>query len=153
METRLHRVGVVVLIAVLPLSLQAKKAKAGGGNVTSEIRQLAQDFDVAWNARQLDQVVAFYADDAVLLPQGMPAARGRDAIRNVLKGFMDAGATDLKLESERTESAGDLAFDAGSYSWREGSGKEHRGKYITTCLLYTSPSPRDLSTSRMPSSA
>ena len=25
--------------------------------------------------------------------------------------------------------------------------------YITSCLLYTSPSPRDLSTSRMPSSA
>ena len=27
------------------------------------------------------------------------------------------------------------------------------GKYVNTCLLYTSPSPRDLSTSRMPSSA
>ena len=27
------------------------------------------------------------------------------------------------------------------------------GADITTCLLYTSPSPRDLSTSRMPSSA
>ena len=26
-------------------------------------------------------------------------------------------------------------------------------KYICRCLLYTSPSPRDLSTSRMPSSA
>ena len=26
-------------------------------------------------------------------------------------------------------------------------------KYRNTCLLYTSPSPRDLSTSRMPSSA
>ena len=25
--------------------------------------------------------------------------------------------------------------------------------YVSTCLLYTSPSPRDLSTSRMPSSA
>ena len=25
--------------------------------------------------------------------------------------------------------------------------------FVTTCLLYTSPSPRDLSTSRMPSSA
>ena len=25
--------------------------------------------------------------------------------------------------------------------------------YVYTCLLYTSPSPRDLSTSRMPSSA
>ena len=27
------------------------------------------------------------------------------------------------------------------------------GQYLVTCLLYTSPSPRDLSTSRMPSSA
>ena len=26
-------------------------------------------------------------------------------------------------------------------------------EYLNTCLLYTSPSPRDLSTSRMPSSA
>jgi len=28
-----------------------------------------------------------------------------------------------------------------------------RDEYPSTCLLYTSPSPRDLSTSRMPSSA
>ena len=27
------------------------------------------------------------------------------------------------------------------------------GSLLTTCLLYTSPSPRDLTTSRMPSSA
>ena len=30
---------------------------------------------------------------------------------------------------------------------------EHRGLYKTTCLLYTSPSPRDATLSRMPSSA
>ena len=30
--------------------------------------------------------------------------------------------------------------------------KDNRG-FLGTCLLYTSPSPRDLSTSRMPSSA
>ena len=30
---------------------------------------------------------------------------------------------------------------------------EEWGQWILTCLLYTSPSPRDLSTSRMPSSA
>ena len=29
----------------------------------------------------------------------------------------------------------------------------HRGVFVVGCLLYTSPSPRDLSTSRMPSSA
>ena len=31
--------------------------------------------------------------------------------------------------------------------------KEHIEHQLHTCLLYTSPSPRDLSTSRMPSSA
>ena len=33
------------------------------------------------------------------------------------------------------------------------AGPSHRYGMIRTCLLYTSPSPRDLSTSRMPSSA
>ena len=31
--------------------------------------------------------------------------------------------------------------------------RAHIKALLTTCLLYTSPSPRDLSTSRMPSSA
>ena len=31
--------------------------------------------------------------------------------------------------------------------------KDPLGAHFITCLLYTSPSPRDLSTSRMPSSA
>mgnify|MGYP003322150893 CR=1 FL=1 len=34
-----------------------------------------------------------------------------------------------------------------------GAGKTTFFNLITGCLLYTSPSPRDLSTSRMPSSA
>ena len=33
------------------------------------------------------------------------------------------------------------------------SGTATRRRFRSTCLLYTSPSPRDLSTSRMPSSA
>ena len=41
------------------------------------------------------------------------------------------------------------------YRWRQDGGNSHE-EFVgntTTCLLYTSPSPRDLSTSRMPSSA
>ena len=34
-----------------------------------------------------------------------------------------------------------------------GSAAEKAGGKLHSCLLYTSPSPRDLSTSRMPSSA
>ena len=41
-------------------------------------------------------------------------------------------------------------------SWDSGVAEEGRAMHLnpsSTCLLYTSPSPRDLSTSRMPSSA
>ena len=42
-----------------------------------------------------------------------------------------------------------------SSSWRVSFSSEHQppSALANTCLLYTSPSPRDLSTSRMPSSA
>ena len=45
---------------------------------------------------------------------------------------------------------GDARF--GDVSLREDRA-EFQGQILYTCLLYTSPSPRDLSTSRMPSSA
>ena len=37
--------------------------------------------------------------------------------------------------------------------WQMPQGGVDKGEDFITCLLYTSPSPRDLSTSRMPSSA
>ena len=57
---------------------------------------------------------------------------------------------------------GDLFNGYGRFEYINGSfyegnffrGKRHgKGIYNNNCLLYTSPSPRDLSTSRMPSSA
>ena len=47
-----------------------------------------------------------------------------------------------------TKFGGEYLVRGGEYQCFEGE-----WKYPRTCLLYTSPSPRDLSTSRMPSSA
>ena len=44
-------------------------------------------------------------------------------------------------------------FSTGSSGGGGGAGNGTNGHDAGTCLLYTSPSPRDLSTSRMPSSA
>ena len=42
---------------------------------------------------------------------------------------------------------------SGAGSWAMNVMNAGNGNMSITCLLYTSPSPRDLSTSRMPSSA
>ena len=55
-----------------------------------------------------------------------------------------------------------VVFDGGHLPSKQGTERERaerreqhrkRGLQYMACLLYTSPSPRDLSTSRMPSSA
>ena len=62
-----------------------------------------------------------------------------------------------KLESVK-QSLVDLAMKSnlqlGSSAYIDSTGALHESSVISSdCLLYTSPSPRDLSTSRMPSSA
>ena len=46
-----------------------------------------------------------------------------------------------------------LAFSLGFKKWEEAAAAAAEPEPEKACLLYTSPSPRDLSTSRMPSSA
>ena len=55
-------------------------------------------------------------------------------------------------------SNGSVRTDNNEEDWYENNtiklkGENDNWKVVSTCLLYTSPSPRDLSTSRMPSSA
>ena len=49
---------------------------------------------------------------------------------------------------------GDVVFDTSrTFDGKVFRLREHLERFYRSCLLYTSPSPRDLSTSRMPSSA
>ena len=64
----------------------------------------------------------------------------------VLLGSPTTGAAKSELEPEVCE----VILDAAKMSW------QHFTRYLNsewTCLLYTSPSPRDATLSRMPSSA
>ena len=64
-------------------------------------------------------------------------------------------AAELKLEecSSHVEAKKRAENLGGDSSARTGPEKSERMRETRSCLLYTSPSPRDLSTSRMPSSA
>ena len=65
-----------------------------------------------------------------------------------------AGAAIASIATGDTVAPGDVKFDdygAVAASLTGVAGDPANGRKV--CLLYTSPSPRDLSTSRMPSSA
>jgi uncharacterized protein (TIGR02246 family) len=78
----------------------------------SAVKKLDDQFLKAFNANDVDALVAFYAEDAVIYPPDEFMARGRDAIRENWKGFLgqykvsDATISDAKYLEEDNTSVG-----------------------------------------------
>ena len=93
-----------------------------------------RDADEAWSkvagAKDLDKTVAFYADDAVVMPPNQAAVTTKDGIRNLWKGFLDS-LQDISWKTTRVEVAksGDMAFLTGTYEMTMKDGTKDHGKY------------------------
>ena len=73
----------------------------------------------------------------------------------IAKAFVDSGA-EVMISSRKAESCEATANEIGCIYEAGHVGREEDAERITDaclCLLYTSPSPRDATLSRMPSSA
>jgi len=97
-----------------------------------------QKFAAAVAARDTDQVVGFYADDAHVLPANAPRADGREAIRATWTQFLRTPGLSLVPTSTQVivSGAGDLLIDVGSYRMTMDGPKgkppiEDVGKYVT----------------------
>ena len=101
------------------------------------IRETETAFAKAAAAGDVDQVVAFYAEDAVMLPPGEAMATGKAAIRASWAALLSLPDLELTWTPTKIEVAksGDLAYDFGTYamSHKDASGKvvNDRGKYAT----------------------
>lgn len=94
------------------------------------IRKLDQEFmDAAGKKDAARLVRSFYAPDAVLMAPNQPLMSGHRDIQAFFHGLLEAGAADVKLQTEKIESAGDLAYGRGTYSFRLPTGGD-RGKYV-----------------------
>jgi len=113
----------------------AAGASRRAASVAEELGKIRDEWAREMHAKQLDQVVALYAPDAVFLPPTGNRISGQAAIRALFKGIMEAVTSDLHFHSIVTESSGDLAYDSGD--WTEtltpvagGPGKDFQGNYV-----------------------
>jgi len=103
-------------------------------DVQSLLRNLAQDFVTAFNTGNYDHAAAlFTADGALMAPHHEPAY-GPKAVERLLRQFGEAGYEDLRLETVRVESSGDMAMEIGRYTLAvrqdDGTVIADRGKYV-----------------------
>ena len=80
------------------------------------IRAADQDFVKCAEAKDLDKCMSLYADDAVLLASGAPAANGKDSIRKFIQGLIAAPGLKITVNTASVTVAalGDLALDQGT---------------------------------------
>jgi len=98
------------------------------------VRRLTQEWVLACNTRQLDELLDLYAPDALVLRSNLPAIRGAAAVREFFFSALEAGLGEVSVEPMRVEVAGDLAHEVGRYSalvpGTAGKRREERGKYL-----------------------
>jgi ketosteroid isomerase-like protein len=98
------------------------------------VRRLTQEWVLACNTRQLDELIELYATDALVLRSNLPAIRGAVAVREFFYSSLEAGLGEVALDPMRVEVIGDTAHEVGRFSalvpGTTGKRREERGKYL-----------------------
>jgi ketosteroid isomerase-like protein len=98
------------------------------------VRRLTQEWVLACNTRQLDELMELYSADALVLRSNLPPIRGAIAVREFFFSSLEAGLGEVAVEPMRVEVLGDLAHEVGRYSalvpGTAGKRREERGKYL-----------------------
>ena len=134
------RCGNALLVAVVAGALSCIGCASAGGSAAGErarILQLDAEWSGAAQARDIDRVLSFWADDAVVFPPGSPAVVGIAAIRDfVAKSFQTPGFTiSWKTTTVAVSRSGDMAYTTGTnrVTFTAADGKEGavEGKAVT----------------------
>jgi len=98
------------------------------------VRRLTQEWVLACNTRQLDELIELYAADALVLRSNLPPIRGAMAVREFFHASLEAGLGEVAVDPMRVEVVGDMAHEVGRYSalvpGTAGKRREERGKYL-----------------------
>jgi len=104
------------------------------------IEQHLRDLDAKWAkaaaAKDLEQTIAYYSDDAIVFPPNAASATTKETIRNGWKEMLTSPGFVISWESTRVEvgKSGEMAWVSGTYqlTMNDASGKplKDRGKYL-----------------------
>ena len=128
----------IIAASLVALAGCAKTAPPAGDAAADEaaIRAINPVWFKAYNAGDADGVTAIYSEDAVLNIPGVPAVRGRAAIREAyakdIAAAAAAGLTDNQGTSGEFGVSGDLGWEWNTFTVTDKSGTVvDTGKYVT----------------------
>jgi ketosteroid isomerase-like protein len=105
---------VALLVVVCGCNQQAPDNRAAD---ESTIRNLDAQWSKTAGAHDLDGIVSYYSDDAVLLPPNAPAATNKQSIRASWADLAAPGVSiSWQVSKVEVSKSGDMAYSTGIYS-------------------------------------
>ena len=125
--------------APIPAQSTAGSPSENAGN-TQPVERKLRDLDAQWSeaaaAKDLERTVAYYSEDAIVLPPNASSAETKDTVRNVWKDLLAAPGLVITWKPVKVKlgGSGDIAWVSGTYelTMNDTSGKpvNDRGKYL-----------------------
>ncbi len=128
-------------LSILSACAQQPQAPQAPPDESAAAESAIRAADAAWSktaeAKQLDAMVGYYADNAIALIPNTPMATGKDAVRKVLEPMFAAPGFSLswKVTNAGAAKSGDLGWTVGTYELTmndsKGNPRKDQGKYFT----------------------
>ena len=140
---RLYLIGILISSLVLiGLTLACQQPPPPSPPDTRAADERAvREADAAWSkaaaAKDVEAYLAFFAEDALVLPPNAPMLTGKESMRKGLSEEMANPGFALSWQASKAEASrgGDLAYSIGTYqvTMKDAKGKPvtDRGKYMT----------------------
>jgi uncharacterized protein (TIGR02246 family) len=123
----MNRFVVAVVVGVV-LACTGCASSGNQNDVPSQILRLDAEWSQAAQSRDVDRVVTFWADDAIVFPPGRPAVAGKAAIREfVVRSFQTPGfSISWSTTTVAVSRGGDIAYTTGTnrFTFSGPDGKE-----------------------------
>jgi ketosteroid isomerase-like protein len=98
------------------------------------LRQVTQNWALACNTKQIDDLMELYTADALVLRPNVPPIRGTASVREFFVSALGSGLGEVEMDALRVEIFGDAAYEAGRCKMLvpsvAGKRREERGKYL-----------------------
>ena len=123
------------LVAACFVALAGCQKATDSAAFEKQAKEDVRKFIPAFNAGDVETILAQYAPDAEVLAPGNPRAVGHDAIRALIEkesAALKAGGVTLELaDDDRAAASGDLGYHSGSFVVKDASGAVvDSGKYL-----------------------
>ena len=103
---------------------------AADSNVEHAVRDADEQWSKVAGTKDVDKTVAYYADDALVLPPNAPMVTSKAGVRDLWKGFFDS-LTGISWKATHVQAAksGEMALLIGTYELTMKDGTKDKGKY------------------------